>query len=293
MGKYLQLLEVELSPELCAIAAAQDDCRFHSISEIYWHNCPKIHTDGIAKVRILFHAPTLPSPGIQQLIDVVIFPVALELQTVLAATGEAGRKIAADTIHAAFLNVCRHFQWDTAPARVAWRKITTAGYKAFERWKKPVWRKDRRQFAQAWWRYEDKITLGIDLQGETRGDIIFAVLPGLGGLWDALGSLRWQNNHIVQLWRKNRRDYWSYDLLSERVEFVYGPAQRGDPKGEYDLGRMYLDGFVVQQDPAAAHYWISLSAAHGLERAKKHLEQLNSIRSSSAPEGTQPSSQFE
>ena len=81
----------------------------------------------------------------------------------------------------------------------------------------------------------------------------------------------------MQLWRRNRRDHGSYDLLSETVDFVYGPAQRGDPKGEYDLGRMYLDGFVVQKDPAAARHWISLSAAHGFERAKKHLEKLNSI----------------
>jgi hypothetical protein len=234
-------------------------------------------TDGTAKVRIVFHSTSVPLPRIEQLIDVIIFPVAIDLPTLLMATGEARRQTVLNTIHAAFLEVCRRFEWDTAPARVAWRKVTTAGYKAFERWKKPVWRKDRRQFAQAWWRYEDTITLGLDLQGEVRGEIILTVLPGFGGLWDALGSLRWQTDHTVQLWRRNRRDYWSYDLASGTVEFVYGPARRGDPKGEYDLGRMYLDGFVVQKDPAAARHWISLSAAHGFERAKKHLEKLNSI----------------
>jgi hypothetical protein len=272
MCKYLQLITVELSKELCEIAIAQDDRSLSALQDIYWYYCPKIQTDGVCKVRLVFERAGTGVQRIEQLVDVVTSFEQLDPDALFRRTGIERRRAVTDFIYSALAPVCLYFGWDQSPCEVARDKLIENGFKASEMWKKPIRAKGRNISAQVWWTYEEEIRLGLEISGECKHRVVLTVLgSGIGALWEQLGRLSWINDRTLQLVLKNERDSWTYDVLDDKVEFIYGPAQRGDPKGEYDLAMMYLYGRIVQRDRAAAIHWLSLSAAHGFERAKRRL----------------------
>ena len=65
------------------------------------------------------------------------------------------------------------------------------------------------------------------------------------------------------------------DTETLQIDFLYAPAEEGNPHGQYQLGKMYLDGDQwVAVDPVKARYWLVKSADQGFARAKRLLEDL-------------------
>ncbi|MCL1853876.1 MAG: SEL1-like repeat protein, partial [Peptococcaceae bacterium] len=97
---------------------------------------------------------------------------------------------------------------------------------------------------------------------------------GLGLFESLLGELMWQDNDTVLLYQKNKRDYWEIDTEKDTVVFHYPRAEKGDPHGQYDYAKMYIDGWLVAQDFDMAVQWLKKSAAQGFGRAVKLLNRI-------------------
>ena len=82
----------------------------------------------------------------------------------------------------------------------------------------------------------------------------------------AVGNLlsRHESEHIYAL-----------ALFTSDDGFLYAPAEDGNPHGQYQLGKMYMDGNQwVGVDSVKARYWLAKSADRGFARAKRLLEDL-------------------
>lgn len=69
-------------------------------------------------------------------------------------------------------------------------------------------------------------------------------------------------------------DYWICTADGE-VEFHYPRAERGDPHGEYDLGRMYYDGALTHLGRDRGLALMRSAAAKGYKHAAVFLDRLN------------------
>ena len=55
---------------------------------------------------------------------------------------------------------------------------------------------------------------------------------------------------------------------------VDGPAKAGDPRAQYLLGRMYMEGRGVTQDYIEAHMWLNLATTGGVANARGYRDDL-------------------
>lgn len=54
------------------------------------------------------------------------------------------------------------------------------------------------------------------------------------------------------------------------------PANQGDAKAQYLLGRMYMDGLGVSQDYVTAHMWLNLATTGGVANARTYRDTVGS-----------------
>ena len=59
------------------------------------------------------------------------------------------------------------------------------------------------------------------------------------------------------------------------MEFHFPRADSGDAHGQFDLAKMYIDGWIVDQDIEQARKWLERSAEQGFPRAIKLLQRMN------------------
>ncbi len=59
--------------------------------------------------------------------------------------------------------------------------------------------------------------------------------------------------------------------LSEAVMWIRKSAELGDPQGQYNLGTLYAQGLVVQEDYSEALKWFRKSAGQGYDQAQYNL----------------------
>ncbi|WP_321864606.1 hypothetical protein [Pseudomonas paraveronii] len=63
------------------------------------------------------------------------------------------------------------------------------------------------------------------------------------GLFESLlGVVEWVDDQTIRLFQVNKRDYWEIDTTSKEVRFHFPRAESGDAHGQFDLGKMYVDG---------------------------------------------------
>jgi TPR repeat protein len=58
------------------------------------------------------------------------------------------------------------------------------------------------------------------------------------------------------------------------VDFHFFRAESGDAHGQYDLAKMYLDGYLVDKNLDKALYWLKKAADQKFKRAQSLLENL-------------------
>ena len=54
---------------------------------------------------------------------------------------------------------------------------------------------------------------------------------------------------------------------AEALQWYERAAEQGEPRAQYNLGLMHLNGQGVPPDLVTAYYWVSLSASHGNQHA--------------------------
>lgn len=55
-----------------------------------------------------------------------------------------------------------------------------------------------------------------------------------------------------------------------------GPAKQGDPRAQYLLGRMYMEGSGTTQDYVQAHMWLNLATTAGVAEARGYRDNVSS-----------------
>ncbi len=170
------------------------------------------------------------------------------------------------------------YGWDRELGRQTYEKILALSITFDRLWKKPVRNRATGLSAQTHVTYFNSIELSIVVSDKDKSfnkTKLIAKLPGtIGALEDAHGKLAWFDNDRVRLYRKNERDYWEYDVRNDEVSFYFARAERGDPHGQYDLGVMYLDGYLVFPNREKALYWLHRAADQNFKRAIRRLEKL-------------------
>jgi len=74
--------------------------------------------------------------------------------------------------------------------------------------------------------------------------------------------------------RTRSEDYWIFDMEKEITSYISARAAAGQAHGQYDLARMYLDGYLVQRNADIAKEWLEKSATQGFRRAQELLKKL-------------------
>ncbi|USQ96572.1 tetratricopeptide repeat protein [Caulobacter sp. RL271] len=145
-------------------------------------------------------------------------------------------------------------------------------------WAKLKWNASKTCAVGVEWRTDRQLVLGFTVTAkgdETRWAPFLTSPIGLGKIDTAAGKLVWEDDRHAWLWHSNKRDGWRIDTETLQVHFLYAPAEEGNPHGQYQLGKMYLNGDDwVGVDPVKARHWLGKSADQGFARAKRLLEDL-------------------
>jgi hypothetical protein len=276
MGKYLQAVEPYYSGDYATIGDDGARARVAEGTTAYEYRLRKgkVACNGVAKVIL---AGPVAQRRVEDLIDVLRYEHPL---------GEHPEVDALPTLHARFVGEVHHAlrelgadrRWDLDALEAVYRQLVEADYRFNGVWAKPKWNAGRTCAVGVEWRTGRQLELGFTVTprgGETRWAPFLASPIGLGKIDTAAGKLVWQDDRHAVLWHSNKRDLWRIDTGTLQIDFLYAPAEEGNPHGQYQLGKMYLDGNQwVAVDPVKARYWLVKSADQGFARAKRLLEAL-------------------
>ncbi|WP_456787115.1 tetratricopeptide repeat protein [Cellulomonas sp. P5_C5] len=141
---------------------------------------------------------------------------------------------------------------------------------------RPVGRGARR--ARTHWRIEDRARIFIEVLDRggavIKERLVSDLPPSVRAVEGVLGRIS-LTGRVVQLHHENARDYWSYDIDADELDFHFIRAEAGQPHGQYDLAMMYLEGRPVLRDPEAARQWLQLAAEGGHAPAARTLARLD------------------
>ncbi len=273
MSKYLSTLE---------IVAPTDRLKAHSVREaavLYVYllatKC-KLPTGGITKI-ILQQAPVEAE---RTLTNVCTYSHPFKhLQDLRSdATDASIRQSLINDINEALLSLATLKGWDTDPIHKLHAEIIKRDYQFSGTSGRSLKNPSKTLSASAAWRTDEYINIGVLVQGSKNTPEEFFTATRIGislGLFESLlGAVEWVNDQTVRLFQANKRDYWEIDTSSREVRFHFPRAESGDAHGQFDLAKMYIDGWIVEQDFEQAREWLERSAAQGFSRAAKLLQRM-------------------
>lgn len=274
MSKYLTTLEIFPSTD-----RLQAHCvREAAVLYIYLLTTKcKLPADGITKI-ILQQAPVESE---QTSADICTYSHPFKhLESLPAdATDTAIRKALINDINEALISLATLKGWDTEPIRKLHAEIIKRDYQFSGTSGRALKNPSKTLTALAAWRTDQYINVGILIRGSknTPDEFFTATRIGISlGLFESLlGAVEWVNDQTVRLYQANKRDYWEIDTSSRKVVFHYPRADSGDAHGQFDLAKMYVDGWIVEQDFEQARQWLERAAAQGFSRAIKLLQRMN------------------
>jgi len=268
-------------------ALAGGNCVF-DLFELEFKQCP---SKGVAKLFVQFTDDASKHLKSVLLLNVLHVYVYLDLKAfVRYGRGYERRRFYLDSILACMNAYADEYGWDRVYYLEVYRRLLSTSITFDRFWKKAVKCDETGCRAQVHVSYSDSIDLRIVVFDSTntpiRSKLIARLAPTIGALNDAHGDLIWSSTTEIRLYRENKRDFWRYDLATDVVDFVFPRAERGDPHGQYDLGMMYLQGYLVFPDREKAVYWIRQAAEQGFTRAAKRLALIESPEQADRKRGT-------
>ncbi|UVM50338.1 SEL1-like repeat protein [Pseudomonas sp. B21-015] len=274
MSKYLSTLEIDSPTERL---------QAHSIREaavLYVYllatKC-KLPAGGISKI-VLQQAPVEAE---KTLLDVCTYSHPFKHLDKLPAnaTDSAIRQSLIEDINDALLSLAALKGWDTDPIHKLQAEIIKRDYRFSGTSGRSLKNPSKTLTATAAWRTDQYINIGVLVQGSKNTPEAFftatRISVALGLFESLLGPVEWVDDQTVRLFQVNKRDYWEIDTTSQTVEFHFPRAESGDAHGQYDLAKMYIDGWIVEQDFEQARRWLERSVAQGFSRAVKLLQRMN------------------
>jgi hypothetical protein len=291
MAKYLRYLAMSFTranhPDLATddpeLWAALRDSDVPYLTWMYESYATPLLSGGVSKVNIwLTSASPNPAPTVspscpedkegEGIADVFEF---FDLAHYRALPAADRRRYYLDRIHAALLRCARRFGWTTASLEEAHARILRDGFRFCFFWKKPRASPDRRTRVQAYFDVTDRARIYLVFfdrtMAEQRRVLLCRLEPRSGAGTLELHRIEWLDARTVKVTQKNGRDYWLCPKDGD-PEFHYPRAERDDPHGLYDLGRIYLAGKWVPPDPERGLKLIESAAAKGYAHAQRFLD---------------------
>jgi TPR repeat protein len=178
------------------------------------------------------------------------------------------------------LRLGNHYGWDIQKILELKAEIVRRNYKFYGAFGACKSSPDRRNTAQVAWTTDDYINIGVNIKNKKSNNEIRVPIVSVTialGLFETLcKKFLWVDNNTIRIVQKNMRDYWNVDIVQKTSTFHYPRAENGDPHGQYDFAKMYIDGWLVEQDMEKAVIWLEKSAAQGFKRAIRLLERIKS-----------------
>lgn len=274
MSKYLTTLEIVPSTE-----RLQAHCvREAAVLYIYLLTTKcKLLTGGIAKV-ILQQAP-VEAEQTHTNVCSYAHPFTRLQSLPAGATDATIRQCLIDDINESLISLATLKGWDTDPIHKLHAEIVKRDYQFSGTSGRPLKNPSNTLTASAAWNTDQYINIGVLVQRskDTPHEFFTATRIGISlGLFESLlGPVEWVNEKTVRLYQTNKRDYWEIDTSSREVIFHYPRAESNDAHGQFDLAKMYIDGWIVEQDLEQARLWLERAAAQGFSRAVKLLQRMN------------------
>ena len=276
MGKYLRVVEPNYAGEYAALADDEIFARIAEATTVYEYRLQngKVGTGGISKVILLGPAA---ERRVEDLIGVLRYEHPLGENPEVNALPTPHERYVGEA-HYALRTLGADRGWDLDALETVYRGVKDVDYRFNGTWAKPKWNLRRSCAVGVEWRTGRQLELGFTVSpkgGETRWLPFLASPIFLGKINAAAGKLVWEDNRHALLWHSNKRDRWRLDTETLQVDFLYAPAECGNPHGQYALGKMYLEGKSwVSEDHARALYWLRKSAEQGFARAQRLLATL-------------------
>lgn len=154
-------------------------------------------------------------------------------------------------------------------------------------WGKAVQSPNKALKAQIFYSLSHKLDVYLHVFNRKGDRIRSKLLWSLRPQYIDFGSLIWSGDSELRLYEKiidrrsvnadiNNRDYWSYDIERDILEFYFHRAETGQAHGQYDLAMMYWKGWEKHPaDREKALYWMRKSADQGFGRAVKMLGSIH------------------
>ena len=275
MAKYLRHFAVDFDPRSLAANFPFTAQFVFDLFALEFGKCP---SKNIGKLLVYLVSDASRHLSAEDMIDVLAVYEHLDEGTIQTTSEFALRKFVLDSILLAIRAHGPTYGWDVAQAETTHARVLEAGIVFDRGWGKPARHPKSKLSVQAHAKFYCPIELTLhvfDAKRQLLQVIRVAELPGtIGALLGACGSLAWIDESHVRLTMKNGRDYWDADLNAGQAVFHYPRAEKGDPHGQYDFGRMYLEGYIVDRDESQSRHWFTLAAAQGFNRARTALERL-------------------
>lgn len=279
MSKYLSSLEINLTMPPLQVRSIREA----SVLYVYLLTTKcKLHTGGVAKVVLQ------PAPVEAELTVGEICTYSYPLKNLQACPADAQPDTVShcliEDIHEALLSLAALKGWDDASLHKLHAEIVKRRYSFSGTSGRSIKNPSRKLSAAMAWRTNEYLDIGVLVMDAKGGSEKFFTVSSIGislGLFESLlGSVEWVDDQTLRLFQVNQRDYWEIDTESRLVKFHFARAEAGDAHGQFDLAKMYIDGWIVEQDLESALYWLKRSAAQGYTRATKLLQRISEAHES-------------
>lgn len=277
MGKYIKSITYSVrKEELEKFTKAMKDIKilhiYEFIEELFSKN--KIEGNGVSKVIINYTFEQKENHRIEDLIDVLVIDSYLDIEKLNFKEKIEIYKYILDNIYdnLKFISYYKHIEiskFEEIYKEIIDKNFVYSGV-ILKNKKSP----NKSHTASILFYFENEISIWLDIDNGIKRKNFPIRKSYLATYKTSFDKLEWVDDNLIKIWNKNKKDYWSYNLSEDKLEFYFERAEKGDAHGEYDLGMMYLEGRGVFADKEKAIYWLKKSALQNYVKAKKMLEKI-------------------
>ena len=278
MDRYLNQIEIILSGKYISLPK-----EVLSISDMLaYHLGKSIKTDGVVKLVIIFTDE--PQVGKCILgIEYIYKPISQWIELSISNDLSTRRKILLSEIYSIINGYIFSGRWNDNGIKQVIQSIYDRNCIFFERYKQVKCGKSDIYKCEVQFTYKSILSLKLSFYNRYGESVKIVSLldrvPAQSGVRDMLlfyvYKLSYKDDIVNVIWNNNEY-YWSYDMRSDVLSFHSKRAECGDPLGQYELGKMLLEGKFITKDIVSAEKWLTASSEQGNISATRLLRALPS-----------------
>lgn len=183
-----------------------------------------------------------------------------------------------DRFQEAILYTAQLYNWSTENFDSAYQRILDNNFEFRDYWGKVYKSPDKQWKARIYFEHDWQRGTYVRFENTKTAQVFVHRFEASGwiALFKGIGNCFWKSNELFCVYLYNQRDYWDI-TVNGQVEFHYPTAERGEVHGQYNLGKIYMEGDMLDNDLTKAKYWIEKAASQNFERAVWLLEKWDSM----------------